>query len=699
MADNVNINVEETNEIINIVASEVQEVIDINVFETAENVTLNITEDIIEVNINKVTAAEQIQSDWNQTDVDALDFIKNKPTIPSAVTNTSDLINDGADGVNPFITLEDIPPVTGFVPYTGATQNVDLGEYEIKAGQVEFDQTPTGAAGVGVMRWNDTDGTLDLGLKGGNVTLQLGQEQVARVVNKTATNITLLESNYQVVKIIGATGQRLSVDLAQANNDLNSATTLGVVTETIANNQEGFITTGGQVKEINTTGSLQGETWADGDVLYLSPTTAGKITNIKPTAPNHTIIVGYVEYAHAIHGKIFVKVDNGYELEELHNVTSTNYTTPIDTDSVLTYDVTNSLWKRLSWSNIKSNLKTYFDSIYTTTSAVANQISTALVGYATESFVTSQGYITNVITALGFTPENVANKSTSTSLGTSDTLYPTQNAVKTYADTKVDKVTTSGVERAYIINTDGSQSTKAISEFGGTETFEQSTWMFSDFFGDSLNQLPFFGAVLNGGSKDATVYSNNTGNYIGSHLLYSGVSANGGYRYIDTTNPAFGGFPTKAGLTFYGIFKLISQSDARDRVIRIGFHNATTGTTTPTIGAFLEILGSTATFKTKGSGLETASSPVSLLSGATSSGVFYKILIEFISTTSVNCKVVDDSNNVILEVNHTTNIPSVGQRFGCGLVATITTAGTNNQIMSVDYMAVGRQKPNFLNDF
>jgi hypothetical protein len=420
MSDNININVTENIDQINIIASEVVEVVDLNLYATTEDVTINVTEEIIQVNINKVTGGSNVTKtsdlindgeDGTSTYVETNNLgltafsnnyndLDNLPTIPSAVTNTSDLINDGADGVNPFITLEDIPPVTGFVPYTGATQNVDLGEYEIKAGQVEFDQTPTGAAGAGVMRWNNTDGTLDLGLKGGNVTLQLGQEQVARVVNKTATNITLLESNYQVVKIIGATGQRLSVDLAQANNDLNSATTLGVVTETIANNQEGFITTGGQVKEINTTGSLQSETWADGDVLYLSPTTAGKITNIKPTAPNHTIIVGYVEYAHAIHGKIFVKVDNGYELEELHNVTSTNYTTPINTDSVLTYDVTTSLWKRLSWSNIKSNLKTYFDGIY----------------------------------------ESLSNKSTSTSLGTSNTLYPTQNAVKTYVDGKKQKI-------------------------------------------------------------------------------------------------------------------------------------------------------------------------------------------------------------------------------------------------------------------
>lgn len=104
-------------------------------------------------------------------------------------------------------------------------------------------------------------------------------------------------------------------------------------------------------------------------------------------------------------GNIEINVDfSTHNLEELQNVTSTNYTTPIDTDSLLTYDVTNSLWKRLSWSNIKSNLKTYFDGIYTTTSAVATQITTALSGYATQSWVTSQGYITNVITALGYTP-------------------------------------------------------------------------------------------------------------------------------------------------------------------------------------------------------------------------------------------------------------------------------------------------------
>ena len=225
------------------------------------------------------------------------------------------------------------------VPYTGATGNVTLGEYQLSAGQVTFDQTPTGTAGVGVLRWNDNDGTLDLGLKGGAVTLQVGQEMVARVINKTGAD--LLEANYQVVRISSAQGQRVAVQLAQANNDANSTDTIGIVTETIQNNQEGFITILGQIHEINTTGSLQGETWADGDVLYLSPTTAGRITNIKPTAPQHMVAVGYVEYAHSQHGKIYTKIQNGYELEELHDVAATPYIN----NGVLYRDTATNLWK------------------------------------------------------------------------------------------------------------------------------------------------------------------------------------------------------------------------------------------------------------------------------------------------------------------------------------------------------------------
>jgi hypothetical protein len=213
-----------------------------------------------------------------------------------------------------------------FVPYTGALGNVDLGEYEIRAGQFTLDTSPTGVATVGTTRWNDTIGSSETTLKGGSVILKNGVDLVARIVNKVSPNQTLTKAAYQAVRVSGAQGQRLAVALAQANNDNNSADTIGLVTETIATNQEGFIMTVGSLEGINTTGSLQGETWVDGDVIYLSPTTAGALTNVKPIAPQHIIIIGYVEYAHGVNGKLYVKVMNGWELGELHDVDTTGAT-------------------------------------------------------------------------------------------------------------------------------------------------------------------------------------------------------------------------------------------------------------------------------------------------------------------------------------------------------------------------------------
>jgi hypothetical protein len=208
---------------------------------------------------------------------------------------------------------------------------------------IGFDTAAAHSVGVGELAWNDALGTLNLGLKGGDTISNLGQHIHARVVNKTTPLVALTKAGYEVVIVAGATGQRLSVKLAKADNDANSAGTLGIVCENIAGNQEGFICSVGQVTNINTTGSLQGETWADGDSLYLSGTTFGAITNVKPSAPIHEVRIGYVEYAHAVNGKIYVKIDNGYELDELHNV-SINAGTLANND-VLTYESATSLWK------------------------------------------------------------------------------------------------------------------------------------------------------------------------------------------------------------------------------------------------------------------------------------------------------------------------------------------------------------------
>ena len=229
---------------------------------------------------------------------------------------------------------------TNKVPYSGATTNVNLGEYGITTGQLNLDLSPTGTAVVGTTRWNTSNGLNETTLLGGSVILKNGIDLVARVVNNTGIQLT--KAAYQVVKVSGAQGQRLAVGLAQSNNDNNSADTLGVVIETINNNQEGFIMTVGQLEEVNTTGSLQGETWADGDVLYLSPTTPGAVTKVKPNgSTGHIVVIGYVIYAHANHGKIYIKIMNGWELEELHDVYISSYVN----NGTLYRDTATNLWK------------------------------------------------------------------------------------------------------------------------------------------------------------------------------------------------------------------------------------------------------------------------------------------------------------------------------------------------------------------
>jgi hypothetical protein len=243
--------------------------------------------------------------------------------------------------------LQTFPGLTGFVPYTGATANVDLGTFGLISDYLRLNITPSSIpTTVGTMSWNNSDGTMDIRLKGGNVTLQVGEETVVRVVNKSG--VDLLEANYQVVRVRneaegGAQGQRLAVVLARANTKVNHTGLLGIVTETINSNQEGFVTNFGIVRDIDTTGDLQGETWVDGDVLWLSETTAGALTNIEPTT--HPIQIGYVIYAHANNGKIFVYLQEGVdELDELHDVSITS----VANNQGLFYDSATSLWKNKS---------------------------------------------------------------------------------------------------------------------------------------------------------------------------------------------------------------------------------------------------------------------------------------------------------------------------------------------------------------
>lgn len=195
---------------------------------------------------------------------------------------------------------------------------------------IQFNTTAVASTGVGRMWWNDTDGTLDFGMKGGNVVQQVGQELFALVKSSDggARNIG------EAVFITGSDGTNKLVALAQANTEPTSSKTFAIMAESISGGSKGFCTTFGLIRGLNTNALTEGA------AVWLSPTTPGGLTSTRPTQPNHAVFIGFCVRKNRNNGVIFVNIQNGYELDELHNVKITD---PQDGD-VLKYNAAQGLW-------------------------------------------------------------------------------------------------------------------------------------------------------------------------------------------------------------------------------------------------------------------------------------------------------------------------------------------------------------------
>jgi hypothetical protein len=215
---------------------------------------------------------------------------------------------------------------------------------------------PTGTIGV-----TQVTGTSTTSL----ATTAFVQQELA-AGTAVAKNLELLVRNQSgasipagsIVYISGATGNLPLITLAQANNDQNSAQTMGFVKTAIANNGTGYVIVRGTLENINTSALTEGVQ------LYLSPTTPGAWTSTKPVAPQHMVYVGIVIRSHPTLGTILVAVQNGVELDELHDVL---ITTP-STGQVLTYDGVSGLWKNQNasggsavWGGITGTLSSQTD--------------------------------------------------------------------------------------------------------------------------------------------------------------------------------------------------------------------------------------------------------------------------------------------------------------------------------------------------
>lgn len=257
-------------------------------------------------------------------------------TSSASTTGGANIVLTGSDSSTDNLKVASTTNIT--VSSTDAsTVSVDLDADIENINSITLDTTPgTIPTTQGTIFWDATNVTPAVNIDS-NVTMQIGQELLAYVYNAEST--TLVDG--EVVYLYGAHGNRASVKRASASSESTSSKTVGVVTEPIASGANGFITIVGVVNGLNL-GSF-----AEGDTVWLG-TTAGTFTATKPVAPAHAVFVGVVAKANNGNGALFVRTQNGYELDELHNVL---ISTPAD-KNLLAYDSATGLWKNNTFSGL-----------------------------------------------------------------------------------------------------------------------------------------------------------------------------------------------------------------------------------------------------------------------------------------------------------------------------------------------------------
>lgn len=368
---------------------------------------------------------------------------------------------------------------------------------------ITFDITPTNApSATGAFFWDDGNQTPSVVLNS-NTSLQLGQENIALVYNGSGS--TIIKGS--VVAVNGAQGQRPSVVLADADTEPLSAATLGIAAENIANGSEGFICTFGLVRGIDTSA------FTAGDDVYLSQT-AGQFTATRPNAPAHTVFLGWVISVNASSGELFVNINNGWELDELHNVLITSPAS----GNTLIYDASVGVWKNANLTDGAG--------INITEGAGSITIANAGVTQASAGSGISLSSQTGDVTITNTAPDQVVSISAGTGISTSGT-YPSFTVTNSAPD---QIVSLTGTGTTSVTGTYPNFTINSEDQYDGTVT--------------SVNLTAGTGISVSGGpitSNGSITVTNTAPDQVVSLTNGSGISITGTYPNFTITNTGGGG--------------------------------------------------------------------------------------------------------------------------------------------------------------
>lgn len=213
----------------------------------------------------------------------------------SGAGTTSQYIN-GAGGLTTF------PSLTGYVPYSGATNDVDLGTHKLSLYSEQFASISAPTYSEGALWYDSTQKALAYYNDVTNNILHIGQEVQLKVHNNTGSTIAKGAPVYVTSTSSGYSYP--NVALAKADT-LTTANVIGLANQSIPNGTDGYITLSGLLTGANT------GTFTVGDVLYLSPYSAGQLMNTVPPT-GYAVRIGVVSYSNTPNGTIYINQSNAY---------------------------------------------------------------------------------------------------------------------------------------------------------------------------------------------------------------------------------------------------------------------------------------------------------------------------------------------------------------------------------------------------
>lgn len=164
--------------------------------------------------------------------------------------------------------------------------------------------------------------------------------ETLRTPVKNSSGATITKG--QVVYVTGADGTNALIGLSSASAESGSSKTLGIAANTMTQNEFGYVIENGQLSNIDTSAATAGSS------VWLGNTPGSYVFNSPPAEPSHSVYLGVVTKANPSTGEILVKVQNGYELDELHDV----FVGGVSTALPLVYSSTSSGWIAQALSSV-----------------------------------------------------------------------------------------------------------------------------------------------------------------------------------------------------------------------------------------------------------------------------------------------------------------------------------------------------------